>query len=839
VKRLAFFVGLVAGSVACSTPPANPQTFNFDVPTDVDFVCLDVLIRADGHILPRSDQWEPTPLPLTACRTDSTGRTTDSLTGPSGPHGLRLFALVPQRTRGEVAVVNLHPSIDTGVVDNDLAVPGYTFIPVGAIPVSIGVDPRGTVTYVANYADRTVTVLDNTRLFFSSGHRLATAGSTDASVQRVGFSFAVPPEDVEVVERPAATPGGLSTYFLYVTLPDAGQVAVIDVTNPRLPGPTTVVTLASMASRPGGVDGGGVDASLDAMGGTEAGVDAGSLMAHPRRIAVGDDGTVYVSDDAQTVMHVLRPDGNSLREAMPFDTGIPTVAIAISPTVPRVSGMERWIYAIGRADTHEYGRVIVLDAITGRRQLVNAVRDALCDPSRGSDNCLRVDPLLPFDHVPLVGPASAVTFVSHNGLNQDNCRAYTTPTAVCDSTSTDQGALPAVLRGLQAVVTLRSGQMQVIDIDDPDHDCVPGRTYAAGAPPFQIHAPRGAIAYLVPPSLVGAPSMLNNATAVSPGPELPSLVPLSSQPAGTMCTAANNYCIQLPTRPIAVREQTWNLTYEGVPPGLAADGADIVIDSTLPQDQVRIDAPDGRFCTLGALAGDRMTIVGIGPSVREPGRDAGLRSATDPMCDDCLGVFGGTTTPCNRDVDVVRVTETGAIVRLRAPERCSPIYLTSAMLRQRLSCCYPQAVRYEVHTAGVWTVVGGRTGFQHQVTAGPDGACVENPLTNNCDPMRRPLSRGRLTERLDYCSPWFSLRVEPGSRTDPATMLTETVATPRGLTFTFQTTGGFFPLVLEAGISPVAAAFVCPSQRLYLVDPQRNVLREYTVAPLAFARPLN
>src|SRR5205814_9219552 len=66
------------------------------------------------------------------------------------------FALVTQRTRGEVAVISVNAQDSTSgkivsgaVIDEEPSVPGYNFLPVGAIPVDITSTPGSEATFVA------------------------------------------------------------------------------------------------------------------------------------------------------------------------------------------------------------------------------------------------------------------------------------------------------------------------------------------------------------------------------------------------------------------------------------------------------------------------------------------------------------------------------------------------------------------------------------------------------------------------------------------------------------------------------------------------------------------
>ncbi|MBX3234062.1 MAG: hypothetical protein KIT84_32865 [Labilithrix sp.] len=126
---LACAVLTIAGVLfACSQTPTSVPIRTFERAQRVDTICL----RVRGPDAPE-------PLPPAGC-------------APVPPFGdgsvleNQLFALVTQTTRGEVAVVNLSAS---EVVDQNHAVPGLNFLPVGAIPTDVAATPDGRMAFVA------------------------------------------------------------------------------------------------------------------------------------------------------------------------------------------------------------------------------------------------------------------------------------------------------------------------------------------------------------------------------------------------------------------------------------------------------------------------------------------------------------------------------------------------------------------------------------------------------------------------------------------------------------------------------------------------------------------
>ncbi len=363
---LRFATALTLSSVAavnsgCAVTPAVQQSFSFNRPAAVDFVCLRVPVGADG-LFPKTLTMTGaavTAFPASQCPPPLASTSEDfsaSAECSTGYCGLRLFALVTQADRGELAIVNLHPRFNTGNVDTDPRVPGFTFIPVGSFASSIVVHPSGQVSYIAASGDRRVAILDNRRLL--AGTRFNLTDAAGAAIELGGL----PSEPIDMALRSIGDPAQIA---LYVLLRD-GTIRIYDVTDPRVAPMlrSEVRLLQSLPSQADGPDSGdvadvgvpddtfdpdasmdssadsSVDAAMDAAmdGSMDSGRDVapGVARAVPERIVVGDDGRVFVSDRGLPIIHAFEPQmgGFSLVEVRPLASGIGTTSIAVSPTLP-------------------------------------------------------------------------------------------------------------------------------------------------------------------------------------------------------------------------------------------------------------------------------------------------------------------------------------------------------------------------------------------------------------------------------------------------------------------------------------------------------------------------
>jgi hypothetical protein len=921
---LRWLSGVALAATACTQPPSIPTSFSFNRPSSVEFVCLRVPVGSDGRIANETLTMgaEVEAFPVSQCPTVNATSSSDVQMVGGGFVGLRLFALVSQADRGELAVVNLHPRFNTGNIDTTGRVPGFTFLPVGPFAGTVAVHPAGRVTYVANEGERSVSILDNRRLL--AGRRFGLIAADGRAVTLTDL----PSEPVDLAIR---SEGAAARVALYVLLRD-GRVRVYDVTDPTAQPVFRSEARVSLA-RPPIVDGGtdaGLEASADggseasADGGSEASADGGSetdaatdqdaerdaaadaegsdardaagaedvldaarpldaaMDARPstpsdagadgrsgagddagmdaglepeslsvERFALADDGRLFVSDRGSRIVHVLVPAGDlfALREGPPLEAGIGTTQIAVSPRLP--SDGSHWVYAV----TVGARQLVALDATLrdgvpvasyGTRARANTIAD---DPRcAGSPfearGCPRIDPGLPVDRIPLRGPARAVGFVSVTGRSEageGSCDLSRPLVETCTG-------LPAprldVFRGVQAVVALSNGQVQVVDLEDPDRNC-DVRVGMSVRRAFLRHIPRGGDA-TARPSLLGAPQLTLNGGAATPGGPNPRLAALDG--AATACDENNNHCVELPRQPlapslvdpIAVRDATYTLRFEGQLPLRALNAA-----AWSPAGEpglVRMAAPGARFCQLGAVAGDRVVLAGPSPYVDDQIRtDASVPiPPSDPACapDECRRVFGDTNARCNREYAVRRATPDALELELprstingqqRAGEPCGVVSAggdfagSSAEFSRLLGCCYPQATRVEVRPANRWVLsiqpAGRSLEYPHDVVE-RDGVCVRDPSVG---------PSGRVEENQPYDAGWLRLRVASGSQ-----------PTLRDAAITFRTGGGYAQLVSNAGAAGATAVrFVCGSDRVYIVDQTPAALREYSLAPFSGTRSFN
>lgn len=901
---------LSAAAVAgCAAPVSNPASFSFNRPTAVDFVCLRVPVGSDGRIsndtLTMGAEVEA--FPLADCPTVNAASNSDVQMVGGGYVGLRLFALVTQADRGEVAVVNLHPRFNTGNVDTQPRVPGFTFIPSGLFASALTVHPTGRVSYVANAGEHSITILDNRRLLAGRAFRLTSNGA-ELSISDL------PSEPIDLALRSVG-----AQHALYVLLRN-GTVRVYDVSDP-LVAPTLRSEVMLRGSSGHGMDGGPADASADAAADSapdandpgdsaadasvddadaavddasddvadasmdasddvaqeagsdsapdaeagsdaassaDAGLDASADAAEPlagtliaTKLAVGDDGRVYVSDRGLPVVHVLAPSSDmfTLVEGQPLQSGTGTLEIAVSPRLP--SDQTHWVYAVTINDR----QLLALDATLtngapspsyGALVRANAIADhpgcraVPFDPNA----CPKIDPNLPHDRVPVRAPARAVRFISvssRDSAGLASCDVSQPLTEQCAATPTPR---LDVFRGVQAVVALANGQIQLVDLEDPDRNC-DVRVGSSVRRAFLRHIPRGGDS-TSKPSLIGAPQLTINGGASSLGGPNPRLARVDGTD-GT-CDSNNNHCVVLPLQPqdqtqidpIAVRDATYTLRYEGQLPLRAINAASFV--NAGADGVIRLQAPGARLCQLGALEGDRVVLSGPSPYTdMNLIADASVPIAPqDPACvpDECRRVFGDANIVCNREFAVTRATQdsleleiprTSVNGQLVAGAPCGTINgsanfaASTTEFARLLSCCYPQAARVEVRAARRWvlsTLPAGRAiEYAHNVVE-RDGVCVQDPSLG---------PSGRVPENEVYDAGWFRLRIASGSQ-----------PTLRDTAISFATGGGYAQLVSNNGASGASAIrHVCNSDRVYIVDQTPATLREYSLGPFTQTRTFN
>lgn len=863
-------LALSVTALSCSTASVVNTTYNFDRATDVDFLCL------------RSENGSVTALPLASCGLNASDNT--STTGNA-----HLYAVVTQSERGELAVVDLAAASGTSLIDNSPELPGYSFIPIGALPAALVSDvrPAGTPSsvWIASTGAHAIERVDAATVLFNP--RRATAGR---EVVR-----ATTPLPMNGSPRDLAIDTVNGRTLLYATVPDRSAVAVFDVTDPLRPTDMGFTPITA----PGGLDGG-----LD--GGTAA-------PAHPLALAVDPDAhRVYVSDDVTNYVHVL--EGAPLREVAQVDVGAPTRALAITGWARRLTcaaestdpghfARARYLYA-AHANT---GAILVYDLTRGQRVQPNVLPAP--NPERRT-----LDPSLGAERVAISTPAVALVPINtaeYTGLRPSG--DITVPDA-CRTLDGCAGSVnlvgPGYLHGVFVGAVLRDGRITVIDVDDYD---APARAQSynvidgTNGYRFVRHAPRASIALSTAGLVVSAPihstlvrgtqriqvaeasttpalgcvrprsasdtascvvgdgGVANYGIELAPRlPVEPSFVPApdtqadagadaaqSRMPREPSCEAPGDGGVDAsvdaqsadvqradasaaPPDPYAVRNEIWTLSYEGVIPSLDLNGAGF----SATGGRLEMTYPAANFCTRGAFADDalgRDQVTLVGDPTPVPNTGAGA------FCEQRFG----KTTPINRDFIVDEAWQDRLVLRT-----------ANGVTPDDVQRCFPLAVRAQVRTHEQWLVTGTRNGYLHAVRADATGRCVLDTAKQSaveaagraCLTTRVPVASrtagrclagracmGALEGTVSlgatpvFANPFFCLQVFPAL----------TGATSRDAQFSFSISGAWEPLRLEAGSFPVSARYLPSFNRLFVIDTQSLGLIEYRSDPLARARVFN
>ncbi|MEI8256227.1 MAG: hypothetical protein WCJ30_11205, partial [Deltaproteobacteria bacterium] len=521
----------------------------------------------------------------------------------------------------------------------------------------------------------------------------------------------------------------------------------------------------------------------------------------------------------------------------------------------------RFVYAASATD----GALVVLDTTTRRPVLVNALLDRPeCQVGTTTFDlaaCPRIDANIDWYRVPVASAVISLTTVTRDALSPVDCATrIAAPTngepdagaeggivgnpAACSTAAIADGGTPLsaleggpavnTIRGVAVVAGLRNSQLRIIDVEDWHANCSPERRTNADYPPAQPHVMRAVLAYPAPglTGQVAIPGYSINGAVGTPGPADPQFAPVDGSPDLSSCATAP-FCVQLPlvtgtqnVNALAIREDTWTLTYEGIIPGLTVRAGAMISTPGGPS-WITASSPGAQFCVHGALEHDVVTLSDMSPCAPVPaGIDAGphivpelcnVDGGTTATAAECATYFGTTTSPCNRELSIESISgDTLTLSPVNDPSNCAPILVggewSPERQRQLLQQCYPQAFRFDIRPHEAWTVYSAVSGYVH------DDVCTARPA--------HPL--GRLVEGTTYHGNSFSLRIVPGTQ-----------PTQRGASYQFSISGGYTPLAIGGGLMPSAMQYSCTARRLYLVDEYRASLVEYPVAPMASPRTFN
>jgi hypothetical protein len=307
------------------------------------------------------------PLPL-----DETGKVADAT------QVYHLHAVVTQLARGELAVVDLGNGPNdssSALLKVDPRIPGYTFLPVGAVPEDVVADPRGKAVYVASGK----LVTDGT---FTPHYRIDVIpseilrGPIDTDLENEGASLPWPHIELSIDD---GAPTRMATFDdaergdgaghdrLYVALPDAKsgpKIAVFEIGCPIGAGVDAECPMALLPQRVGDIEL-TATASLPITPTTLACNTAGGdpwwleyeqkcfspanqspnpatpvapdvvppLQIHLGGIAIAG-GLLYVADDGAPLLHVFDISAGRGVEIQRITLGSKTSRLAVSPPVP-------------------------------------------------------------------------------------------------------------------------------------------------------------------------------------------------------------------------------------------------------------------------------------------------------------------------------------------------------------------------------------------------------------------------------------------------------------------------------------------------------------------------
>lgn len=338
--RLGFIAATALASLgvpACSQTPVVVPLRSMERPKDVDYICLKQV--SISH-------WEGASLEDCAAAPDGSR----SLSAPADAN-YHLHAVVTQESRGELAVADIGVSPqDTGnvaLIKVDPRIPGYSFIPVGAVPTDVAADPMGKAVYVASGRDARVDIIPSNLL----------RGPIDTSAEQ-GDQPPWPHLDFDRATEGVPTALAIvregDKRRLYVVLGEAlpqPKLAVFDLSDaPLAPAKVGDITLSLGAASPlpwAPLDCGsahnpapwwaaydkncfGLDLSKTTAGTNVAGPPTDMHLA-----GVAVSGTLlYAADDRAPVVHVFDVGQGKGVEIRRIPVGSPTSRVAISPPVP-------------------------------------------------------------------------------------------------------------------------------------------------------------------------------------------------------------------------------------------------------------------------------------------------------------------------------------------------------------------------------------------------------------------------------------------------------------------------------------------------------------------------
>jgi len=431
----------------------------------------------------------------------------------------QFLGAVTQIQTGEVAVISFTNDI---ILDTNRTVPGVTPLTVGEQPTGIQISPfESTYTYVTSFSPKSLQAIETRQLI-----------DGQSVLQPDSVRFDVGPTDVALHESASAVPvtndddqvtgadSNVDYRYLYVALPQLGQIAQVEVIIDEMTGAQTLsdptlLTLDTYAcpvtqvqappsdandynricpedflDNPGrfiktvvttepcfeGATMGPSPVALTIDRGTEQGSGSGTSTGSD------EDDVLLVADANQPVIHRFKLDGNGATPMDPILTGTPTTEIDVTPLVPASSdpadqaATQRYLYAVSAIDSslvavnytddpegtleedREFGAV--LPVIAGISARANEENVESRDRVRFAFSNVRA--------IEVVSPL----YTLEEDPDSDGMRVPAEE--ICTSTDSNAFALAqnaANMRGVFLAVSLSDGTMFYLDIYDLNAPC--------------------------------------------------------------------------------------------------------------------------------------------------------------------------------------------------------------------------------------------------------------------------------------------------------------------------------------------------------------------------------
>jgi hypothetical protein len=887
VKSIRFVVGLLllVGAAGCSNQGNSGPSFNFSRPELLSFLCMAPRIDAPKEYVP---------IPRACCAVEDPSRV-DGQAGAlpanapqctlSDPQGNNpqldqrrvLHALVSQSARGEIAAVDL---LDKDVLDSDRIVPGATFINAGGLPVALVTpvrQPRSSAelgpqwTYVASAEELQVRAIANCR-FRSGTHcgpERAEVHRDQATLER-HTRIALPAAPGDMVLAPASLPDRSLDEALWVTLPDQGLIARIELSGdpnlpfalegdvpaqPRfypVPAPALVEAPLPVAEQLEYVAACGLGAEyVPASQPRPLAPRARPTAAvRPTRLRFDpESGLLLVADGVAPVLHVFAVAAEgALTPLAALPTGVPLRDFVLTPRVPpNAPALEllrdprSGVPAVPPADApaRRY-----LYAIEERGDGLVLLFDFAVDAPGAQP---RLTPLLApvpeeryADRIKLRAPAVALSVIdtrdrsayvcgvdedgalkealSHKGeVNADLASIARADERLDISEDAESGQL----RGVFLVVASADGELTVVDVQDLDLGCrardeckaedllQPIHPDSQDALAVRRHAPRRRAAGEVTATVSGSGTTL--AEQQCTGASRPAPPPSNAPP-----VASVNALVCVAKDPWSTLNENWTIRHRGAFSAMQSGAFEFPNAPFNPREaqvsvpaegQIALHAPEGMsLCATGVMVGDLVAVVGA-PAERASGCEA--PTASDPTLLAVRAAF-----------------DDGLVLELAPDDDGTP---ASPAVYDDLRRCYPDFVGVELRARDY--LVTGATTLLHRVVSAADGRCV---IDETKDP--RLTSRPVMLPQTDAMSaegdyrfenPYLSFTIRARDASDARTVRDATVQTRNAATpLTLNNADGRISDAL-----PVSMSYLPEVGDLFVVDTASQGLRRYGLRP--------